>query len=642
MKKCKKGIICSLLSALMAVSIVGAVGFAEQTASASAVEIDPIAKYEFKDSTNFGKDSMGNYDMEYRNAYVAGGSGELLNSATAIEGGGVSFSGGFCVAQDAESNMFADVTAFTLCFEIMTAKGTAEWEHYIGVGNSSDYFSFIGRMPSYPGQLRLYTYNMTKNNDYYSAPKVFEYGANKAPTDFEKIIVSVQPGGNMTVYRNGTAVALTNPNASNAAWDTSIDSTWATATGKSFFSIGGRYNGAADKLSTGSIRNVAFYDFAMDETCVTAYNTNGKVTTDDIANLTYITDANVGFEGEATSQTLDTSMTEEAMLAAMNEGTVTLTLSNSTTVEAPITWTGIEQENDKYYAKGSFETSKLGYANTFGNEIAYELTVVELSAVMKMSISAADDFGLNYYVKLPAGTTGAKATLAMADKETETVSGVYDEGEGLWRFTYPVAAKDYDKAVTLTVVEVDGEAVENGATASYSVKDYANAIEAGDYAQGVKELLASLVAYCEATQDYFGNAVVEKVTENVITAEELAQYKGSATGAQAGVELLGATLILESKTTICVYFKAESVDGFNCSGTPVCVDEANKIWVIEVQVVARDLSTVQTVTIGGITVKYSAISYIETVLSQGTENAALYNVVQAIYSYSAKADEVLG
>jgi len=36
------------------------------------------------------------------------------------------------------------------------------------------------------------------------------------------------------------------------------------------------------------------------------------------------------------------------------------------------------------------------------------------------------------------------------------------------------------------------------------------------------------------------------------------------------------------------------------------------------------------------------LSYIETVLAQGTQNAALYNVVQAIYDYSAKADAVLG
>ena len=57
--------------------------------------------------------------------------------------GGVSFGGQFCLAQDRDSNMFADVTAFTLCFEIIPSKSTA-WQHYLGIGNSTDEFSIIG------------------------------------------------------------------------------------------------------------------------------------------------------------------------------------------------------------------------------------------------------------------------------------------------------------------------------------------------------------------------------------------------------------------------------------------------------------------------------------------------------------------
>ena len=64
---------------------------------------------------------------------------------------------------------------------------------------------------------------------------------------------------------------------------------WATATKNSFFSIGGRYNGAVDKTSSGSIRNVQFYDFAMDATCVSAYNTNGQLTSADTVNLATVT-----------------------------------------------------------------------------------------------------------------------------------------------------------------------------------------------------------------------------------------------------------------------------------------------------------------------------------------------------------------
>ncbi|MBQ8885760.1 MAG: hypothetical protein IJY62_05290 [Clostridia bacterium] len=421
MKGLKKRIALSALTAVMALSVFGGVALAGGEASASAAEINPIAKYEFKDETNFGKDSMGNYDMEYRNAYVADGTGALLDTATAITGGGVTFDGNFCVAQDAESNMFADVTAFTLCFEIKT-DGKEDWQHYIGVGNSNDYFAFVGRSTSVKGQLRFNAHGVS--SQYYDGAKVFD--GNAAPTEFQKVVVSVQPGEEMCVYLNGSKITLTNPNAGNAALNTTIDTDWATATGNSFFSIGGRYNGAVDKTSKGSIRNVAFYDFAMDETCVTAYNTNGKVTVNDLSGMKYITGASVTFADKATSVALNSTMTEEAMLAAMNEGTAALTLSDGTTAETPITWTGIEKIEQTYFAKGTITTGKLGYANAFGTEIAYELTVAELKslgeAVFAGEVLKGEVKDSMTEAEMLEQINTAEVTVTFNDDSTETVT----------------------------------------------------------------------------------------------------------------------------------------------------------------------------------------------------------------------------
>ena len=142
MKKGLKRTAIFLLSALMSFSVIsGFSAFANETSTPTV--INPIAKYEFKDASNLGKDTMGNYDMEYRNKWVSGSTGELLNVYTSVDevNGGVTFDGQFCLSQDKDSNMFADVSAFTLCFEIMTAKGRGEWEQYIGVGNSADVFA---------------------------------------------------------------------------------------------------------------------------------------------------------------------------------------------------------------------------------------------------------------------------------------------------------------------------------------------------------------------------------------------------------------------------------------------------------------------------------------------------------------------
>ena len=383
--KSKKVLISLFVALMMLCSVFTLMDF--NSVNASETVINPIAKYEFKDKDNLGKDSMGNYDMEYRNLYVSGGQGALLNKYTSVDevNGGVTFDGEFCLAQDAESNMFKDVTAFTLCFEIMTAKGSEEWEQYIGVGNSTDLFAFIGRMPTYPGQLRLHTSNMLVwegASSVYNAPKVFEFGENNAPTEYQKIVTTVQPGGDMLVYLNGELVSLTNPNKGNKAWDTSIPEDWATATKNSFFAIGGRYNGAVDKTASGSIRNVQFYDFAMDANCVTAYNANGKVTTEDASALPKVTSLEeVVFDGEPTKEILNTAMTTGEMLSLLNDAEAKLNLSNGSTVNTPITWTKVEKVEDKFIASGKISSSRLGYMNAFGTEVSYVLDVVSLKAL---------------------------------------------------------------------------------------------------------------------------------------------------------------------------------------------------------------------------------------------------------------------
>ena len=435
----KKNLFSVILSCIMTVCILNGVLFAKP-ASANEVlpaVINPIAKYEFKDATDLGKDSMGNYHMEYRNKWVSGSTGELLNVYTSVDevNGGVTFDGQFCLSQDKDSNMFADVSAFTLCFEIMTAKGRGEWEQYIGIGNSADVFAFIGRATNYPGQLRLHTFNMLEwegVSSVYNAPKIFDFGENNAPTEYQKIVVSVQPGGDMLVYLNGELVALKNSNKNNQAWDTSIDETWATATKNSFFAIGGRYNGAVDRMSSGSIRNVQFYDFAMDATCVSAYNTNGQLTTADTVNLPTVTGLEeVVFDGEPTNVILNAGMSDQEMLSALNSANAKFVLSNGSFVSTPITWVGIERDGQDCYAKGSISSTKLGYVNTFGTEITYKLSVVEFKSlgepifageVLKGEIK--DTMSKQEMLSL---VNGATVVVTFMDDSTQTVDVTFSD-----------------------------------------------------------------------------------------------------------------------------------------------------------------------------------------------------------------------
>ena len=374
----------TLSAAAVAMAAGGFAGLAPLSADAEVTEIAPIAKYEFKDATNFGKDSMGNYDMSYRNAWQQGGTGPLLDKGTLIDGGGVQFAGEFCVAQDANNNIFSDVTAFTLAFEIKTQTATVDWAHYIGVGNGNNDFSVIAQPGS--ADARFVALN-TDNEKLCMVDGKVDKCWGAAPmtgigsTDFSKVIISAQPGGQLKVYVNGTEVT------SEGKLPADLPDDWSPYDQNCTFSIGANYNGAAAYQSTGAIKNVVFYDFAMDADCAAAYNTNGKVTPADVDGMTTITGLSVTDESfgenDPTKVQLYSGMSSADMLAQMNEATATVTLSDKTTATAPVTWTSVTETDGTYYANGTVDTAKVGYANVYGNSVSYALEVAEIESISK-------------------------------------------------------------------------------------------------------------------------------------------------------------------------------------------------------------------------------------------------------------------
>lgn len=426
MTKLRKG---TAVVALAAVAIgTGAAGFAGLaggTAHAAGTEIDPIAKYEFKDAADFGKDSMGNYNMSYRNEWMQGGTGPLLNEGTLIDGGGVEFAGKFCVSQDKNNNMFEDVTAFTLAFELKITAESSAWAHYIGVGNCSNDFN-VHAAADGAVQARMAAMGVTKKDGSGNMGGYWDSSVliSSATGEFTKIIISAQPGGQLKAWANGTEVI-------DADWlPATLAANWSPYSNDSTFSIGARWNGAADRCSQGAIKNVLVYNFAMDATCAAAYNTNGKVTTDDISGMKRITAVTVNEAdftgGAATKVALNTAMTTDAMLAQLNDAEATLTLSEGDPIKTPVTWTQVVKEGDKYLAKGTVNTGKVGYINTAGNAVSYELEVADIKSVGDPVFpenvifkSAVKDSMTND--EILAAMNKATVTVTMGDDSTQDV-----------------------------------------------------------------------------------------------------------------------------------------------------------------------------------------------------------------------------
>ncbi len=387
MTKTAKGIWTFVLGAALAMSCAAGLAAPFAARAEEPAEVKPIALYEFKSEDTVLKDSMGKYDLVFGRKWVDGGTGDLWDKYTLVDGGGISFTNQLCMAQTTTNNMFKDVTAFTLAFEVKTSDASSSWGHYVGVGNSAYDLAFVARGDAtLNGGLIAEGTSNANIGEYWNTASL----PITSVEDFIKIIISAQPGGQLRCWMNGVEVTKESTHDDVEKLPAALPEDWSPAKAEpSTFSIGSAYNGNAINPSTGSLRNVALYDFAMDEACATAYNTNGKLTVDDLSSSKRVTAIEPDFGGSgATKSALNTSMSEAEMFAELNPANVKATLSEGgpqVFSNSPITWTKVEKSGEEYYAVGTANTTKLGLPVVCSREVRYQLTVEKLTLAQEVT-----------------------------------------------------------------------------------------------------------------------------------------------------------------------------------------------------------------------------------------------------------------
>ena len=256
------------------------------------------------------------------------------------------------------------------------------------------------------------------------------------------------------------------------------------------------------------------------------------------------------------------------------------------------------------------------------------------------SISLEGEISVNFYIRLLDGdatvtftpTEGEILTLKCSDSETKTIGGVEYRV-----FSYGLAAKNYDSEVTLTVTPSDK--TQKGISVTSSVKEYAEETVADNtVSTNLQELAASLLDYCSAAKSYFGGETVAKYSGEVL----LESYEPTSEGTTpSGVTLYGAALVLESKTTIKVYFGGANAATVSCTVNDKAVTQEKEgdYYVIAIEnIAAQNLSDTYEIKIGGLTINYSALSYAYAVVSNINEtDTDLINLVKYLYDYNLKA-----
>ena len=144
--------------------------------------------------------------------------------------------------------------------------------------------------------------------------------------------------------------------------------------------------------------------------------------------------------------------------------------------------------------------------------------------------------------------------------------------------------------------------------------------------------------------DELANASLS-AADKVLPEVDANRYAYTVTGSEAGIQITQATLLLETETSVRIYFKLtgdKTIEDytFYVNGQKVTPEMANGSYYVSVKdIAAQNLDATNIINLGGITIHYSGLSYVNTVLKNAdTVGQTLVDTVKALYYYNRDAE----
>ena len=285
------------------------------------------------------------------------------------------------------------------------------------------------------------------------------------------------------------------------------------------------------------------------------------------------------------------------------------------------------------------------------------------SIVKEVSATLNGDIGLNYYIALPESVTadeGAYVQFTVNGQTTEVyLKDLTSEEDGTYKFTCWLTAKEMRDDVTFKLYDGNGKPIDiysnsgekiEGASFDYSLETYLNTLSS-DENVALKNLADVTLVYGAYAQNAFNHnadptlngSELADVTSDILETNKMTK----SADIPEELKLTEMTLILETETTLRLYFKSDNIENytFKLDGTDVTLNTIAEegLYYVEISnISAKDLDTKHTLEINSeCTLTFNALSYAYAVLKNSTDDN-LCNVVKALYRYNEAANAYFG
>ena len=320
------------------------------------------------------------------------------------------------------------------------------------------------------------------------------------------------------------------------------------------------------------------------------------------------------------------------------------TASGSATIELPeklVGWHTVKVINVVGNASSPVKFADFAVADDHGN-------------VTEWNVNLGGDIGANFNIELTdeiKEDAGAKVLVTHNGvvKEVginEMMGGTTTGGADCVSLLVSLHAPQMNDNITIQIVDGEGNL---GGEQTFTVREYAETIANGNYDPKAQTLVKHMLNYGAAAQTYFdynaddlANKNIGEVEQNEVPNEGKSVVKGNV----EGIAYYGASLVLNSQTTLRFYFtiaEGKEITDFAFDGNPKVksrVIGGEQLYYIDITGIAPDkLSDTFSISVGGeLVASYRPIDYIMNQANKSTGNfkalmTALYNYHEAAVDY---------